>query len=162
MRDFGGPTFRLGQASYETRLVYTGFLVLVCIGLLTMGGMEALRIGVRPSAISAHYRGGELGKEMAFPKTVGTLMEVAHFHAFIMGVIFLVLAHLFLATGWSVRAKRWWVAAALASTLADLLTPWLVRFVAGGFAVLVATAWAGLWVSYAVMIGGALREMWGG
>jgi hypothetical protein len=160
MRDFAAPTFRLSRASHEARLVYTGFLLLTTIGLATTGGMEALRVGIRPAAIAAHYRGGEVGEEMAFPKSAGVLMETAHFHAFVMAVVFLVLAHLFLATGYSDRAKRGWIAAALASTVADLAAPWLIRYGAGGFALPLVAAWVGLCASYGVMIAGALWEMW--
>lgn len=161
MRDFAAPAFRLSRASHEIRLVYTGFLVLIAVGLLTMGGMEALRVGVRPAAIAVHYRGGDIGEEMAFPKPAGALLEVAHVHAFIMAVVFLILAHLFAATGFSDRSKRIWVALAFASTAADLAGPWLVRYAAGGFAALLVTAWVGMWASYAALIGGALWEMWG-
>jgi lysylphosphatidylglycerol synthetase-like protein (DUF2156 family) len=161
MRDFGAQAFRLSRASLETRLVYTGFLVLVSIGLVTMGGMEAIRVGVRPAAIAAHYRGGEIGEEMAFPKTAGALMEVAHFHAFVMAVVFLILAHLFVATGLSSRTKGAWIGLAFMSTAADLAGPWMVRYTAGGFAALLVAAWAGMWASYGALILGALWEMWG-
>lgn len=161
MRDFAAPAFRLSQASLEIRLVYSGFLLLVSIGLFTMGGMEAIRVGVRPAAIAAHYRGGEIGEEMAFAKTAGALMEAAHFHAFIMAVVFLILAHLFAATGFSQRTKRAWVGAAFASTVVDLVGPWLVRYAAEKFATLLIAAWVGLWASYGVLIAGAVWEMWG-
>ncbi len=160
MRDFAAPAFRLSRASQEIRLVYTAFLLLVALGLVTMGGMEAIRVGVRPSAIAAHYRGGEVGDEMAFAKPAGELMEVAHFHAFIMAVVFLILAHLFLATSFSARAKGTWLGLAFGSTVADLAGPWLVRYAAGGVAGLLVSAWAGLWASYGVLIAGALWEMW--
>jgi hypothetical protein len=161
MRDFAAPAFRLSRASHDIRLVYTGFLLLVSMGLVTMGGMEVLRVGVRPAAIAAHYRGGEIGEEMAFPKSAGALMEVAHFHAFIMAVVFLILAHLFVATGFSSRTKWAWIGLAFISTAADLAGPWAVRYMAGGFAALLVAVWAGMWASYGVLISGALWEMWG-
>ena len=93
-----------------------------------------IRVGVRPAAIAAHYLGGEIGAEMALPKPAGALMEVAHFHALILAVVFLILAHLFAATGFSPRAKRAWVGLALASSATDLVGPWLVRYAGGGCA----------------------------
>jgi hypothetical protein len=42
---------------------------------------------------------------MAFPKPVGHLLAVTHAHAFMMAVIFLVLAHLFVATSLRPRPK---------------------------------------------------------
>jgi len=117
-------------------------------------------VGVRPAAIAAHYLGGEIGAEMALPKPAGALMEVAHFHALILAVVFLILAHLFAATGFSPRAKRAWVGLALASSATDLVGPWLVRYAGGGCAALLVAAWAGLWASYGALIVGALWEMW--
>src|SRR5919198_4175454 len=97
---------------------------------------QGVQIGVRLSEIAAYYRGGENGTTMTFPKTFVQLLEVTHFHAFIMGVVFLVLGHLLLATGLSNRWKRGLLLSALAGSMGDLAGTWLIRYVSSGFALL--------------------------
>src|SRR6266478_159755 len=98
MREFGKGGFSLKRAPRRLRLVYGGFLVLTAIGFATQFGFEIGRIGVTPAAIATFYRGSESGDVMVFPKTAAQLLEVTHAHAFVMAVVFLILAHLFAAT----------------------------------------------------------------
>jgi hypothetical protein len=97
MREFGRPGFRLSQLRRDAKLVYTGFLVFVGLGFCTNGLFQLTRIGPTLHRIATYYRGGELGSAMAFPKTFAELLELTHFHMFIMGVLFLILAHLAIA-----------------------------------------------------------------
>ena len=78
---------------------------------------------------------------MSFPKTFGQLLEVTHAHAFMMGVVFLVLAHLFVSTRASNRIKGLLLAVTFAGTLGDLAGPWLVRYGAAGCAWILLGAW---------------------
>lgn len=161
MREFGSSGFRLGRASLEARLVYTGFLGLTLMGFLTIGIFQGVQIGIRVSEVVAYYRGGETATAMTFPKTFVQLLEVTHFHTFIMGVVFLVLGHLLLATGLSGRWKLALLLGAFSGSLGDLAGAWLIRYVSGGFALLQLLAWLALWVGYGGMVVAALREMWG-
>ena len=93
------PGYLLSDARLEVRLVYTGFLVLALDRHGDDGGASSgCTSGPRPEAIAAYFRGGERDGAMTFPKTLRELVELTHFHAFIMGVVYLVLAHLVLAT----------------------------------------------------------------
>jgi len=105
MRQFSNPGFRLAQLSREVKWVYTGFLLFVGLGFCTNGLFQVTRIGLTLDRIAMYYRGGELEQSMTFPKTFAQLLELTHFHMFIMGVIFLILAHLVLATAISPRLK---------------------------------------------------------
>jgi len=142
MREFGKGQFRLSEAPRALRLIYAGFLVLVAIGLLTQLGFQVGRIGLTPTAVAGYYRGSEGGSVMTFPKSFWQLLEITHAHAFTMGVVFLVLAHLAAAT----RAPRRLTAAALVAAFAgrvgDLVSPWLVRYVAAGCAWIAIASWA--------------------
>jgi hypothetical protein len=161
MRTFGVPGFRLSHAPWETRFVYTAFLGLTLIGLITIGMFQGVQIGVRLSEIAAYYRGGENGTTMTFPKTFVQLLEVTHFHAFIMGVVFLILGHLLLATGLSNRWKRGLLLSALAGSMGDLAGTWLLRYVSAGFALLHLLAWLLFWIGYGGMLMASVWEMWG-
>lgn len=75
-----------------------------------------------------------------------------------MGMVFLVLAHLFAVSGLGPRAKGAVVGVTFAGMLGDLLAPWLVRYAAAGFAWLQLASWVALWLGGGAMVGLSLRE----
>lgn len=162
MRAFASSSYRLGNARLEVRLAYSGFLVLTLIGMATMAAFQLHHIGATPGRVAAHYRGGEVAGQMTFAKTVRELVEVTHFHAFIFAVVYLVLAHLFIATAVSQGTKHGLIVLGFVGLFADLLAPWLICFVAAGFAYLQLFAWSAEWVSFGAFIFIPLREMWFG
>ncbi|MFZ5875566.1 MAG: hypothetical protein ACOYXU_04060 [Nitrospirota bacterium] len=158
MRDFSRRGYRIGQATGEIKVIYTGFLVFAAVGYLTLVAIALTRVGPSYQQIVEHYRGTE--NEDFVPRPVGQMLEEAHFHAFIQGVTLLVLTHLFVATGASRRFKRTVVVAAFAATLADLASPWLVRFAAPGFAVVQLLSWILMTGTAALLIGVPIYDMW--
>lgn len=158
MKDFSRRGYRIGHSTPEIKIIYTGFLVFAAVGYLTLMAIALTRVGPSYHRIVEHYRGS--GTEDLLPRPVGQMLEEAHFHAFIQGVTLLVLTHLFVATGGSRRFKRTVVASAFAGTLADLASPWLVRFVAPGFAVVQMVSWTLMIGTAALLIGVPLSDMW--
>ena len=161
MKNFTYPTYRLSAASREVKIIYTGFLIFVAVGMLTIGLYQFKRIGAAYDLVVAYYRGGELGQEMTYPKTFTQLLETTHFHAFIMGIVFLTLAHILTATGLSPRVKWSIIGLAFFSSLADIAGPWLIRYWSAAFALLQLFAWLGMWLGYGALILLPLYEMWG-
>ncbi|MFQ5657303.1 MAG: hypothetical protein ACE5G5_07170 [Candidatus Methylomirabilales bacterium] len=161
MREFARQGFELRSAQWELKIVYTGFLCFASAGLLTNGIFQVVRIGITYQRLVAYYRGGDLGQGMAFPKTFGELLELSHFHTFIMGVIFLILAHLLLATSIRPRLKAAFILLAFLGSLLDVAGYWLIRYISPGFALVQLTAWAAMWIGYGGMIIAPLWEMWG-
>jgi hypothetical protein len=160
MRAFTSNGYLLRDARVEIRLVYSGFLLLVLVGMVTMAAFQVLHVGPTPARIAAYYRGGQVGTSMAFPKTFRELVEVTHFHSFIMGVVYLVLAHLFVATPVRTSVKQVVIVLAFAGLAGDLLAPWLVRYVSGGFAYLQVAAWLAQWTGFGAFVCIPLWEMW--
>jgi hypothetical protein len=160
MREFVRAGFRLSQLQRNAKLVYTGFLVFVALGFCTNGLFQLTRIGPTLQRIAIHYRGGELGEAMAFPKTFAELLELTHFHTFIIGVVFLILAHLLIATAISTRLKTGLIVLACAGSLGDIASYWLICYVSPAFAVLQLLSWIEMWVGYGGMIVAALWDMW--
>jgi hypothetical protein len=160
MRAFAAAGYLLRDARLEIRLVYTGFLILVLVGMVTMAAFQVHHIGPTPSRVAAYYRGGEVGGQMTFAKTFRELVEVTHFHSFIMGVVYLVLAHLFVATPLRPVVKQWLIVLAFAGLAADLIAPWLVRYVSGGFAYLQVVAWLAEWIGFGAFVFVPIGEMW--
>jgi hypothetical protein len=160
MRAFAANGYRLRHARLEVRVVYSGFLLLTLVGMATMAAFQMYHIGLSPARIATFYRGGELDGQMVFAKTLRELVEMTHFHAFIFGVIYLVLAHLFIATSVTPTVKMGLVILGFVGFFSDLLAPWLIRFVAAGFAPLALIAWLSEWISFGAYVGVPLWEMW--
>ena len=160
MRSFAASGYLLSDARVEVRLVYTGFLLLVVVGMVTMAAFQLKHVGPGPEQVAAYYRGGTRGTEMAFAKTFRELVEVTHFHAFIMGIVYLVLAHLFLATSAPERSKQAVVVVAFVGLAGDLVGVWLVRYVAAGFAYPMVACWALEWLGFTAFVYYPVREMW--
>ena len=152
MREFAKGQFTLGQAPLALRLIYTGFLLLAALGFVTQLGFQIGRIGVTPEAIAAYYRGGESGGVMTFAKTFGQLLEVSHAHAFVMAVIFLILAHLFASTETPPAVKSVVLAVTFAGLLGGLIAPWLTRYVAARCAWIVLFSWIAQGAGSAVLV----------
>lgn len=160
MKSFASSSFRLRDASFEIRLVYSLFLAFVIGGLVTTWIFQFQRIGFSYERIVAYYLGGEIRGQMFFPKNLNALLEETHFHAFMMSVVFLILSHLFLATSLGRAAKLFFILVTFFSHAADMGSTWLIRTQAAGFAYLLLASWIGLWIGYLGMILIPLYEMW--
>ena len=160
MKNFASSTFRLREASFEIRLVYSLFLLSILGGLVTTWALQFQRIGFNYQRIVAYYLGGEIQGQIFFPKNINALLEEAHFHTFMMSVVFLILAHLFLATSVPRRAKLFFIVTAFTSQVFDMGGVWLIRTQSAVFAYLLMASWLGLWVGYVGMIAISLVEMW--
>lgn len=159
MKNFSRPAYRINNAALDVKLVYTFFLVFLLIGFATIVGFEFHQIGFHSKSIAEHYL-GSVGEGMSFPRPFQALLETTHFHAFIMAIIYLTLAHLFVATDLSLFMKRGVVIAGFLATFLDLILPWCVRYVHSGFSPLLLAAWCLEWASYMTMILYSLYALW--
>lgn len=160
MKAFAANGYLLRHAKLDVRLVYTAFLLLVLVGMLSMGAFQLFHIGPTPSRAAAYYRGGESGSQMMFAKSFRELVEVTHFHSFIMGIVYLVLAHLFLATPLSPGLKRGFIVVAFAGLAGDLVSPWLIRYVSGALAYVQLLSWLAEWTGFGAFVAVPIKEMW--
>ena len=158
MNDFKSKGFRIANSATEVKLAYTGFLIFAFIGYLTIALIGLLRVGPSFDNVVMHYRGSET--EEVFPRAVGQMLEEAHFHAFIEGLMLLVLAHMFVATSVTRKTKILVIVSAFVATLLDLASPWLVKFVAPGFALLQMTCWVVMIVTALAFICVPVYDMW--
>lgn len=158
MQVFSRRGFQLRTASLETRVAYSGFLVLSLLGIATLIALAA-RAGTTPGAIASYYRGD--GTEMSFPKTFWQLTEVSHFHLFTIPVVVLILSHLLYGTPTSVRFRVWLTLVVFAGALLDVLSPWLVRYVAAACAYVTILGWLLLAGGSLLIVVVSLLSMWG-
>jgi len=158
MQAFSRRGFQLRSASLETRLAYTGFLILMVLGLATLIALSLGRSGASAAAIAAYYRGGD--SELNFGKTFWQLVEVSHFHLFTIPVVVLILSHLLFATPVSSRLRVALTLASFAGALLDAIGPWAVRYVAAGMAYVLMLGWLLLAGSSAAILVLTLISMW--
>jgi hypothetical protein len=165
MKDFSRKSFNLQGANAHLKMLYTFFLVFVLIGLATNVAYGVSRIGLTPGAVADYYAGpqgdGDDDDSMLFGKEFGELLNTTHFHAYIQGVVLLILTHLYVGAPGSYVVKTGVILAGFVSCLGDILTPWLVRYASGGFAPLMLLWWTGIFVSFLTMILVSLWAMWG-
>jgi hypothetical protein len=160
MRTFSTGGYLLSDARREIRLVYTGFLILAVIGFCTLAAFQLGHIGPTPAGIAAYYRGGERAGAMTFAKTFRELVEVTHFHAFIMGMVYLVLAHLLIATTAPLGVKQAAVVGGFVGLAGDMLGMWAIRYLSPAFAYALIFFWLAEWASFAAFVWYPIREMW--
>ena len=160
MRTFSSGGYLLSDARLEVRLIYTGFLVLTLIGFATLAAFQLAHVGPTPADIAAYYRGGERAGAMTFAKTFRELVEVTHFHAFIMGMVYLVLAHLLIATTAPLRTKQAAVIGGFVGLAGDMLGMWAIRYLSPVFAYVQIVFWLVEWASFGAFVWYPVREMW--
>ncbi len=161
MKDFTRKTSWLEVASQEIRVIYTLFIAFALVGHVTFILISVYRIGPTVSKIVSHYLGDKT-HEMSFPKEFMELLEVTHFHAYIEGILLLVLAHLFAAVPLSKKIKMTVIATAFGSTFLDLAAPWLIRYLSPYAAYLQILAWTLMCVSYLPLTFAPVYFMWRG
>lgn len=159
MQSFSRRGFQLRTASLETRVAYTGFVLLMLPGVATLLVLSLGRVGFAPAAIATYYRGGE--SEMSFPKTFWQLMEVSHFHLFSVPVVLLVLAHLLYATPVSTRVRIWLTAAVFTGAFLEAAGPWAIRYASAAFAFALLGGWVLLGAGCLAIVAITLVSMWG-
>jgi hypothetical protein len=159
MKAFVRRGFQLRTASLETRIAYTGFLFLMLPAVATLVALSFGRMGLDPSAIATHYRGGE--SEMSFPKTFWQLTETSHFHLFTIPIVVLILSHLLYGTPASARLRIWLTSFTFAGAFLDVVGPWMVRYLAAGFAYVLVVGWMLLAGGAFLIVTLTLVSMWG-
>ncbi len=158
MKDFSRQGFQIRFSPPELKAIYTAFLVFAAVGYVSLVAIAFTRVGPQYQQVVEHYRGS--GDEDLLPRPVGQMLEELHFHAFIEGIVLLVLTHLFVATSIGLPLKRTVIVLAFAATFSDLASPWLIRFVAPGFAMLQIASWVVMTGTAVVLIGVPLYDMW--
>lgn len=146
----------LSSLQGSTRFVYTLFLIFSLISYAVMVALASQRSGFSAASVSTYYAGG--GSQ--YPKTVGELLEVTHFHLFSMPLLLFVQGHLFLMTQWPRRWKVAIVSAAFLGAALDLAAPWLVLYVSRDLAfvkILGRVLLGPALIAFALV---PLREMW--
>lgn len=106
---------------------YLYFLLHWASGIL----MFRVKLGFSYQGIRDYFLGNP--ERFMNPRSFDGLLEVAHFHLFAMGLFFVVFTHLLLFSPLADRFKTGLIWMLGLSLLADILSPWLIRYVAAPF-----------------------------
>jgi hypothetical protein len=153
LKNFTRQDSWLSKSSLEIRVIYALFILFALVGHLSFILISLSRIGPTYGKIVEHYRGGEQTEaagteEMSFPKEFPELLEVTHFHAYIEGIVLLVLAHLFAGVPLSRGVKLGVIGLSFGATFLDLASPWLIRYLSPQAAYAQMAAWIGMGAGY--------------
>jgi hypothetical protein len=182
MRQFSSSGFRIWNLGITARVLYTAFCALTFLGVVSSvlyygdlvgagtSGIARYYAGVGPSPAGAPSASGagpaidlpaeEQGHPIVVAVTYRKLLEVTHFHLFTMPVVFLIVAHLFLATGLGEKAKLAWIVAGIGGVTLHLAAPWLVRYAGPSLAFVHAISGALLTVTMATLTIYPMVAMW--
>jgi hypothetical protein len=183
MRQFASGGLRIWNLGREAKLVYTGFGLFALLALLCSVALYDDMVGWGARGVRAYYAGeaaapappaappaGAPGPRIEMPEdepgrmTVAVsyrkLLEVSHFHLFTVPVFVLIIAHLFMLTGLSVRAKLLWIGGGWLSSLLHLLAPWLIRYGSPRLGVLFPLSGAAMALTLGVMTVYPIVVMW--
>jgi hypothetical protein len=183
VRQFARP-FPIDRLSLEARVLYTGFLVFLLLGLLSSVWLYADSFGdLTAASAQAYYRGGadsfsapdptaggpmiDLPGEaaatsapMRLEKPPRQLMETFHFHLFTVPIVLLVVGHLFMLTSIGTRSKIAVISVASGATLVHLIAPLMIRFGSARWAPLMPLSVVAAAIGWLPMLAWPLWEMW--
>lgn len=159
MREFASPATRAASLPRPVKALYSAFCVLTGAGLLSCIGLYDGIVHFNSHATPAELY-GRLVERYQNGITTQKLLEVTHFHLFSVPLYLLVLGHLFLLSGQSARTKMGWIGAAVGLTTLHLFAPWAVRLTGRALAWLYPISGAGMLISFTVLMGVPLYEMW--
>ena len=108
-------------------------------------GMYFSRMDLRPASVVDYYSGSE--EEFRPPRTLASMLETAHVHLPMIGLVLLLLTHLVIFIPLSRGAKVAFIATAFVSAALEEGAGWLVRFASPAFAPLKIAGFLGLQAS---------------
>jgi hypothetical protein len=177
MRVFAKPT-SLERLSLEARIVYTGFALFLLIGYATSAWLYFDDdLGLSPSSVERYYLGEkaapvqetrgaiEVPEELEstglrLEKPPRQIVETFHFHMFSVPVCLLIVAHLFMMSGFTTRTKASIILVATIATMLHVLLPPLIRFSSAKWSVLFAPSAFAMSATWVFMTIEPIWEMW--
>lgn len=135
MRDLLNPRGGLYGLMWETKFIYTLFLLFNLAGYFVMGALIYTRTGATHDKLTEYYRGNEDAFVYAVPDQ--ELLNTTHFHLFGIPLMLFVQGHLFMLCGWPRPVKAFVVSAAFLGGALQVGAPWLVLKYSASYAPLI-------------------------
>lgn len=148
----------LSKAPISLKVALTFFLLMVGVGHITTLANVYLRTGFDPQGTVAYIRGQE--EEYLYPKSLLELVEISHFHLYSMAFLFLFLGGMVAFTSIKEWLKVAIVSLAFLSSLSEVASLWLIRYLSPLFAPLFSLSGLLLSLTTFLLIIIPFWEMW--
>jgi hypothetical protein len=108
------------------------------------------------NGIAEHYRGNE--EELIYPMEFGDLISTSHTHLLGMTLMFMMLGTILMFTSVAESVKKWIICLAFTAIFLDIVSIWLIRYVAPQFTLLVMFAGGLMGISFLLLFVIPLRD----
>jgi hypothetical protein len=138
------------------KIAFSFFILFILLGLWSSIALYHQQFNFSTDRAADYYRGnrGETDvKKFYVKKSYRELLEVTHFHVFIMPVVYLAFVHLYFLSPQPELEKNIVTILSFGGLLTEVMVPWLVRyggevysavFWGSGLAITVTTVWMSL------------------
>ncbi|MFB6346289.1 MAG: hypothetical protein ABEK50_11025 [bacterium] len=156
MKVFAQGRSSLSNFSVPMKLAFSFFILFILLGLVSSVALYHQQFNFSTDRASDYYQGNRGEKnvdQFHVKKSYRELLEVTHFHVFIMPVVYLALVHLYFLSSQPELEKNLMTILAFGGLLTEVAAPWLVRygsevwsylFWGSGGAITVSTLWMSL------------------
>lgn len=113
------------------KLAFSFFILFILLGLFSSIALYHQQFNFSSTTAADYYQGnrGEKNVDKFYvKKSYRELLEVTHFHVFIMPVVYLALVHLYFLSPQPELEKNLITVLAFGGLLLEVATPWLVRY----------------------------------
>lgn len=113
--------------------------------------------------VVAIYRGDELQSDpdsMVVPQSFASVLSVTHVHSMTQPFLFGLLGFVFCFSSMDEKKKATLITIGFAGTVISNCSPWLIKYLAGGFVYLLPLSQLMVAISLLSMSGISLKEMW--
>ncbi len=152
--------FTYPKARLSLKVLITFFLLFVGLGYV-MGLVNLYNnVGISYTGVVTHYRGDVTEMTMPLELAFAKLIQEHHVHLFSLSMLFFMICFLFTFTLLPEPVKAFFVAAPFVGMFIDFASLWLTVFSAPQFAWLTIIFGAFMALSFFMLIGRPLYEMW--
>jgi hypothetical protein len=113
------------------KLAFSFFILFVLVGLVSSVAMYHQQFAFSADQAAEYYQGNRGEKnvdQFRVQKSYRELLEITHFHAFIMPVVYVAFVHLYFLAPHSNFEKNLVTILCFGGLLVEMATPWLVRY----------------------------------
>lgn len=158
MKDLKNSTNELSSLQWETKFIYTIFLIFCLISYIIIGTIIATRSGFSSEQAITYYTGNE--ENDVYGKTFGELIDLTHFHLFSIPLFIFVQGHIFLLSSWQRKIKIIIIVASFFGAALYIAAPWLIVYVSRSLVFLILLSRVLLGLTLLIFLCVPLKEMW--
>lgn len=163
MRYLAGDQWYLSSYTPSMKIALSFFVLFVLLGLASSLALQYNQTQFQTSKAETYYLGNKGEKNVDtfhVKKSYRELLEVAHFHLYIMPIIYLAYVHLYFLTKRPETEKVFVTIITFTALLGEIITPWLIRFVSDNFSYLFWYSGLGITVPTLWMAAIILKALW--